>query len=341
VTDFLTNILSTVSWPLPIRPSLDNLAVPEVRATVATALMQLGLAALLISLAIMVRRGRVVVLLAAGTLIALRLPSLDLLLVDAYPTSFWRSPAGFTANAIDEGHKVFAANCVLCHGRKGDGAGGAGDVANLHQAHIWEHPAGDLFWYVSHGIEDADGAQLMPAFGTRLTASDRWSAIDYVYALNAGTVAQGLNGWPHRVRAPDVPLSCDRIAARALRDLRGKAIRLVTGALTGALRRLPPVNGIDVVTVWIPGNDTEAAAVPGVDCIARSGAAAYAILAGTPDGTVTAARFLIDPDGVLRSVWRADDGDPFSDPERLLEELRTVCTEPLITEPGVAYEHHH
>jgi hypothetical protein len=107
---------------------------------------------------------------------------------------------------------------------------------------------------------------------------------------------------------------------------------------------VPPVSGIQVVTVWVPGTDTEAAPVRGVDCVALGGAdeaMAYAVLAGSADGHVVPARFLIDPAGVLRSVWRKDDGDQWTDPGRLLEEVRTICTEPLTIGPGDEHEHHH
>ena len=66
-----------------------------------------------------------------------------------------------------------------------------------------------------------------------------------------------------------------------------------------------------------------------------------AVLAGVADGHVTRARFLIDPEGVLRSVWREDDGDEWADPARLLEEVQTICTVPLTIETGDAHEHHH
>jgi mono/diheme cytochrome c family protein len=333
----LSILTSAVPWPFPARPSLENLADPEARQAVAIALLQLGLAALLLAIAAVIRRGRIVPVLVALTLIVLQAPSLELLLVDAYPTSYRTSPAGFTAASIAMGQDIFATSCVACHGKAGDGAGGSGDVADLRQPHVWTHPVGDLFWFVSHGITSPDGSPLMPAFDTKLAAPARWAVIDYVYALNAGAVTRGLEDWPRRLLAPNVPLSCGSLS-RDLSGLRGKAIRLILGDLTGPVEPLSPVRGIAVVTVWMPGDTAEAGAVPGVDCVALGGAKAYAILAGSADGRMTQARFLIDPEGVLRSVWRMDDGD---DPARLLEEVRTICTEPLTIETGDAHEHHH
>ena len=106
------------------------------------------------------------------------------------------------------------------------------------------------------------------------------------------------------------------------------------------------VNGIDVVTVWIPGESGIANEAPPreVDCVAGDSpfsGEAYAVLAGAADGNLIPARFLIDPEGVLRSVWREDDGDEWADPKRLLEEVRTICTEPLTIDSGGEHEHHH
>jgi mono/diheme cytochrome c family protein len=323
---------------------LENVADPEIRRLVGIALLQLGLAVLLLSFSLVVRRGRVVAVLAALPLLFLQGPSLTLLLVQATPASYRASPTGFSVASIAGGRRVFASRCAGCHGPAGDGTGGVGPVADLRLPHIWSHPVGDLFWFVSHGIEAVDGSPAMPAFEDVLPERTRWSLIDYVYALNAGAVTRGLDGWPHRVVAPAIALSCAAIAAHGTPDLRGKVISIIMGSLPEPIDRVPPVKGIDVITVWISSGETETAPVPGVDCVAQGGAdevTAYAVLAGAADGHVTRARFLIDPEGVLRSVWRADDGDEWADPGRLLEEVRTICTEPLTIETGDAHEHHH
>ena len=342
--DWLNAILATMPWPFSVRPSLANLADPEMRRLVATALSELGFALLLLALTTLLRRARVVAMLVALPLVFTQVPSLALLLVPATPASYHPSPTGFTASSIATGRTVFAETCVACHGNAGDGIGGRGAIADLRAPHIWRHPAGDLFWFVSHGINEPDGTPRMPAFETVLPEPTRWSLIDYVHALNAGSVARGLGGWPGRVPAPSAAISCSGIAARSIADLRGKAVRIILGALPVLLAVLPPVNGIAVVTVWIPGEATEAAPAPGVDCVAQSSAdaaTAYAILAGSADGKLIPARFLIDPEGVLRSVWRKGDGDDWADPDRQLQEVRTICTEAFAIGPGDEHEHHH
>jgi mono/diheme cytochrome c family protein len=341
MSEFLTKLLSTVPWPFPVRPSFENLADPQARHLLAVALSLLGLAALVVTISIVARRGRVVAVLVALTVLFLRGPSLSLLFVSATPASYRSSPTGFTVATIASGRQVFASSCTPCHGNTGDGVGGLGSIADLRRPHIWSHPTGDLFWFVSHGIKAADGPPLMPAFESALSERARWSVIDYVHALNAGSVSRGLDGWPHSVSAPSLSLSCRSIAARGTAELSGKVIRIILGEVPTPLSAVPPVNGIDVVTVWIPGGEAEAALVPGVDCVAQEGAEVYSILAGSADGRVIPARFLIGPDGVLRSVWRKEDGDAWADPVRLLEEVRAICSHPLTIDSGEEHDHHH
>jgi mono/diheme cytochrome c family protein len=346
MADWLSTLASAVPWPLPVRPSLENLSDPDVRQVLAVTFSELGLAVLLLTIAFVARRGLIVAILVAMTVVFLQGPNLGLLFVDATPASYRASPTGFTDASIAAGRRVFAANCVPCHGKAGDGVGGLGEAANLLLPHIWTHPVGDLYWFVSHGIPAHDDVPAMPAWEAALSEPARWSAIDYIYALNAGAVTRGLDGWPHRVAAPEIALSCASLPARSIADLRGKAIRIILGALPESLSALPPVNGIEVVTVWMPGNASSLGeALPReVDCVAPNGpvaAEAYAILAGAADGHLVPARFLIDPEGVLRSVWRKDDGGEWADPARLLEEARTICTQPLTIESGGEHEHHH
>src|ERR1017187_894352 len=108
--DWLSAILASLPWPLSVRPSLANLADPEMRRLVATALSELGFALLLVAVTALIRRARVVAVLVALPLVFTQVPTLALLLVPATPTSYHRSPTGFTAVAIASGRAVFATN---------------------------------------------------------------------------------------------------------------------------------------------------------------------------------------------------------------------------------------
>ena len=87
--------------------------------------------------------------------LALAVPHLDLLFVLAYPTSYFTSPTEFAATAIAHGAKLFAANCVACHGTEGRGDGPSAKLlplqpADLTAEHFWAHSDGELFWFISH-----------------------------------------------------------------------------------------------------------------------------------------------------------------------------------------------
>jgi mono/diheme cytochrome c family protein len=332
-------IARTLPWPFPLRPTLAPLSHPDVRLWTAGVLIVLGVCMLLLTLAIRTGKARWPATVLMAVAVGLAIPLSGPLWVKATPASYRPSPTGFTAASILSGQAVFAANCVPCHGEKGDGQGGRGKIASLLRPHIWEHRPGDLFWFVSRGRVADDGGPGMPAFESHLAEEARWAAIDYVLALNAGSMAHGLSDWPHVVPAPDIPLACARINALSLRELRGKAVRLLLGPLDGPVTSLPPVQGIAVVTVW--ATDRPLAPAPaGVDCVAHTGAGAYAVLAGAADAHVVPARFLIDPEGVLRSIRRTGDNDAEADdPARLLDDVRAICTEPLTIRTGGAHEH--
>ena len=259
------------------------------------------------------------------------------------PTIFTYRRSEAAAASIEAGQAVFQANCVPCHGARGDGSGGRGAVASLLRHHVWSHPVGDLFWIVSHGREAEDGGPGMPGFESLLPEDARWSVIDYALALNAGAVSRGPHGWPHVVLAPETPLACQGQEAVSLHGLRGKVVRLLVGPVSGPAVKVPPVNGIPVVTVWAPIGGAQGRP-SGIDCQTTGGAGAWAILAGAGNGDFAGqpppARFLIDPEGVLRSVTRVGDVDGApEDLERLLEDVRTICTEPPTTDTGEDHEH--
>ena len=107
---------------------------------------------------------------------------------------------------------------------------------------------------------------------------------------------------------------------------------------------------VDEACAWAVGTGAGLVVITGGEPLAQqravTGLAGALAAAGLrveveTSGTVIPARFLIGPDGVLRSVWRKDDGDAWADPVRLLEEVRAICTDPLTTDPGAKHEHHH
>ncbi len=172
-------------WPFAWRPDGAVLDDPDLRMEVLGAA---GWCAAALALAVAGLRWKSAWL---GVPVALWLgiPSLGLLLVPAYPTSYWRAPEDPTPGSIARGGVIYAEHCVSCHGAEGRGDGAAArglpiPPADLTAEHLWYHSDGELFWWLSAGIPTLDGAVAMPGFADRLTEAERWAVIDFIRARN-------------------------------------------------------------------------------------------------------------------------------------------------------------
>jgi putative copper export protein/mono/diheme cytochrome c family protein len=178
-------------WPFALRPSWDAWLEPELRGEIAAGLAGTVLGIAILAIAALRRRWRIAGALAGLILLWLGLPHLDLLLVPAFPTSYAHSP-GATPESVARGAVLFAARCVACHGAEGRGDGP--DAANqpvppadLTAAHLLDHPEGDLFWWITHGMTGPDGTPSMPAIGADLSDDDAWALVDYIRSHNPNT----------------------------------------------------------------------------------------------------------------------------------------------------------
>ncbi len=192
-------------WPFAYRPRL------PLRLSGIADVTALALALALLGWAAVGRRWRLPALALAALLAGGAVPRLGGLLVPATPTSFFRSETGFTAAAIMDGARLFAARCAACHG-----------AAPLLPARLAATEDGDLFWVLSSGTAG------MPGFAATLDEDARWHLIDF---LRARATAGALP-----VRAPDIDLVCADGAIQALSDARGHDLRL-------SLRAAPPPPG--------------------------------------------------------------------------------------------------
>jgi mono/diheme cytochrome c family protein len=287
-------------WPFAYQFSLATQVDPDLRnETLLGATQAIGAFAL-ICLACAWRRARWFAVTLAAVLAWWSAPHLGLLLVPAYPTSFYHSTSGFTAASIAHGAELFASNCTGCHGAEGRGDGPqAKDLrippADLTAAHLFDHSDGEMFWWLTHGIDGPDGALAMPAFGDQLDEDERWNLIDYVRAHNAGLAMAASGRWPHPIRAPDMTVAAEG-ADVALSSLRGQLLRIV--AMRGGNDDPPalPSEGLAIRTLPVrPGSDAWTA---------------YAIVAGTTPDQLAGTAFLVDSGGWLRAIFRSDASDP-------------------------------
>jgi len=104
----------------------------------------------------------------------------------------WSAPAGeaqkknpIAANesSIAAGQKIYSKTCLMCHGKTGDADGPAVIELNIHPAKLSDpqlatQSDGALFWKITTGKKP------MPAYGKRLSETDRWNLVNYIRTLS-------------------------------------------------------------------------------------------------------------------------------------------------------------
>lgn len=293
------------------------------------------------------------VLLATGGTMAL-IP----LAVDAYPTTYHRPTVPYTVSSIVSGAAAYGERCAVCHGRAGGGDGPAAPrlprpPADLRAPHTGQHTAGDLFWWVTHGIPR--GA--MPGFADALTEEQRWDVINFVRLLGALEGARWLGpsvdpGRPWLV-APDFSYAVAPAPPRSLRDYRGQRhVLLVLYTLPAARQRLAQLAesyqvlstlGVEIIAVPID-------AAP--DAIRQLGAEPRILFPVVTEGAADIvavyqrfdrsrhAEFLIDRQGYVRTRWSVRGDVPTErDVKYLLAEVQELNEERVEAPPADEHVH--
>ncbi|HEY4272917.1 MAG TPA: cytochrome c [Candidatus Udaeobacter sp.] len=98
------------------------------------------------------------------------------------PHAAKKNPIAPTQDSIAAGQKIYAKTCMLCHGKSGDADGPAVIELNIHPARLSgpqlnTEPDGALFWKITTGKKP------MPAYGKRLSETDRWNLVNYIRTL--------------------------------------------------------------------------------------------------------------------------------------------------------------
>jgi putative copper export protein/mono/diheme cytochrome c family protein len=334
---------TTPVWPFSWQFSLVTVNEdPDFQREVIVSLAAIGVAAALMVASVLWRRFRLVALAILVLAVVLRGPSLKLLTIEAYPTSFQTSPTDFSAASIVRGQTLFTENCVACHGANGEGNGPAAaslpiKPADLTAPHIWEHTDGEMFWWLTHGIDNPEGGLAMPGFGTTLSPNDRWALIDYVRAHNAALAMQEDSAFDVPVRAPTFPVTCAGVTASRMADLRGHTVHVLTDVAVND--EIPSQSGITTVTLNLRDGATPA---PG-SCIAATPAAwrAYSVLTDLPPDKLAGAEFLVDSNGWLRAVHRPNTAGGWRTADSLIAAIRAIDAKPIKPPSGGQHEHHH
>ncbi|HYB70177.1 MAG TPA: c-type cytochrome, partial [Candidatus Bathyarchaeia archaeon] len=360
-----------IQWPFARRYSWDVAASIPGGATQVLIGLQiafLGLLALVVGM--LLRSWRVLLMLGGAAALALGLSlALPPMTVDAYPTTYRRSSVAYQAVSVASGAALFRTDCAICHGPggRGDGPGGAGlprPPADLTAPHTAQHTAGDMFWWLTHGIPTGG----MPPFGAVLSEEDRWDLINFIRTLAAGEQARQMTALvqPNRawLVAPDFPIAVGPAPARPLKELRDRwMVLLVLFTLPESRPRL-----VQLTEAYntIQAMGTEIVAVPMSDpdqIIRRLGdhppilfpvitdgaadiATTYALLArGMTTRALSPiaaapihAEFLIDRQGYIRARWLpGSPGAGWDTLPTLLEQIQIIDKE---TPEGPAPEEH-
>jgi len=93
-----------------------------------------------------------------------------------------KNPVAATESSLAAGQKIYSKTCAKCHGKTGDGDGPAVIELNIHPAKLSDpklatESDGSLFWKVTTGKKP------MPAYGKRLSETDRWNLVNYIRTL--------------------------------------------------------------------------------------------------------------------------------------------------------------
>jgi len=335
-------------WPFREQFSLVTIQEdPDFRREVVLAALALVAATVVLALGILIRRFRWPAVALAAIVIWFATRHLGLLFVPAYPTSFYHSPTNFAATAIAQGEALFPTHCAACHGADGRGDGPNAKSlpeppADLTAGHLWGHTDGELFWWLSHGIEAPNGGLAMPGFAASLSDDQRWDLIDYIRAHNAGLVHAAAGNWSPPVQAPELTASCPGDRRVTPVNFRGSVLRIVFAA-SNFEPPVPPLPGIAVATITIPLAD--ASVTPSAEtCVATDPGvrAAYGIVSGVPPAELAGIQFLVDSNGWLRAMLPAGpDGGSASDSDALQAEIERIYRHPIEDRGGVSAHRHH
>jgi mono/diheme cytochrome c family protein len=93
-----------------------------------------------------------------------------------------KNPIAPTHDSTAAGQKIYSKTCAMCHGKTGDADGPAVIELNIHPAKLSDpqlatESDGSLFWKITTGKKP------MPAYGKRLSETDRWNLVNYIRTL--------------------------------------------------------------------------------------------------------------------------------------------------------------
>jgi glucose/arabinose dehydrogenase len=160
-----------------------------------------------------------------------------------------KNPFEGQATAVQAGRRIYARNCLSCHGKTGQGTG---NVPSLVEAKLDGVPAGEVFWFITRGSKKNG----MPSWAA-LPARQRWQVVTYVMSLGN---SQPRDASPAAPAPPDAFTSSIKAPAPTapFTDFRyekpGNTRKIAANDLPEAFATKSAENGPDVVSrpanVW-------------------------------------------------------------------------------------------
>jgi putative copper resistance protein D len=288
---------------------------------------------------------------AVGGGAALALPALEL---DAYPATYRRSAVPYQAISVANGWHLYQEHCVICHGIAGFGDGPAaatlnGKPADLTGKHTGDHTAGDLFWWVSHGIVNTP----MPGFDQVLNEEERWDLINYLRTLSAAEQGRSMAPLlePAWLVAPEFAYRTLAGENKSLKEHRGQNVVLLV--LFTWPQSQPRLQQLDAMHDALSAAGVEVLAVPrDAGAILDRHQTQPLSLSVAIDGSQEAfetfgmlrrslseegmrpdaplpshMEFLIDRQGYIRARWIADESRGWANAELLMREVTQLNQE--------------
>lgn len=321
-------------WPFRYRLGLDAvIADPTLRNdAIGTAIIG-GLGLLLLVYGWYRRR---VIAIVTGMVLFLGLGwrPIQLLLLDATPTSYYASSEPYSVASILTGRAIYAANCVACHGESGQGDGPASASLAIAPAdltaHLFVHTEGDLFWFIGNGMDDG----VMPPFRDVLAESQRWSLINFLKAHAARFEADTIGAEVTEAPAPQAPdfsfTDSDGAATTLAAALTQRAVLLIIGEAPSSPRLAQLEEWRSVLAesgvALVISNDPDLQAV--YESFDRRRA--------RDDRPI---EFLIDHDGNIRALARPGDTPDWSDLAVLTREIDTMARLKIARRSQAAHVH--
>ena len=219
--------------------------------------------------------------------------------------------------------------------------------ADLTADHVYGHSDGDLFWWISNGID-----AVMPGFGRRLDYDARWNVINFIRA-NADAVRLRALGAATQAAFPSPVFLRKRHSRRPIfpslvpTARKSQSIRRLAASRTSSSPGLVPTIDSqlalnhDVITIVIAIDWTAASDLPVCTTQDPDVVETFALYAGGDLQETNGPKPPIDRDGNLRSMWYSARTPGLSEFDMLTQLIQGLRFPPVVVRPTGTGAHSH